>query len=214
MPPVASTMAAAAEEPEPAALAVVAQRPDDPIAVGEQPQHGALHVHVDALVDAVVLQGADHLETRAVAHVREPRILVPAEVALEDPAVGRAVEQGAPRLELAHPRGRLLGVQLGHAPVVDVLPAAHGVGEVDLPAVAVVHVGQGRGHAALRHHRVRLAEERLAHQADAHARAGRGDGRAQAGAARADHEHVVLERLVIAQRSRQSVQMPIEQSRM
>jgi hypothetical protein len=52
----------------------------------------------------------------------------------------RAIEDGAPRLELAHAVGRLLGVQLGHAPVVEVLAAAHRVGEVHLPAVAVVDV--------------------------------------------------------------------------
>ena len=59
------------------------------------------HVHVDALMDAVILQRADHLEAGAIADVREPRIAVAAEVALEDAAVGRAVEQRAPRLELA-----------------------------------------------------------------------------------------------------------------
>ena len=95
---------------------------------------------VDALVDAVVLQRADHLQAGAVADVRQPRIAVAAEVALQDAAVLRAVEDRAPGLQLAHAVGRLLGVQLGHAPVVEVLAAAHRVGEVDLPAVAIVDV--------------------------------------------------------------------------
>ena len=152
----------AAVQPEPPALAVVAQRARDAPAAGEQAEHGALHVHVHALVDAVVLQRPDHLQAGAVAHVGQPGILVPAEVALEDAAVGGAVEQRAPRLQLAHPVRRLLRVQLGHAPVVDVLPAAHGVGEVHLPAVAVVHVGQRRRDPALGHHGVRLPQQRLA----------------------------------------------------
>ena len=84
------------------------------------------------LMDCMILERTDHLEARAVAHVREARILVAAEVALKDPAVGGAVEQRAPRLELAHASRRLLRVQLGHPPVVEVLAAAHGVAEVHL----------------------------------------------------------------------------------
>ena len=148
-------------------------------------------------MDAVILQRADHLEAGAVADVREPRIAVAAEVALQDPAVRRAVEDRAPGFELAHAIRRFLGVQLGHAPVVDVLPAAHRVGEVHLPAVAVVDVGERRGDAAFGHDRVRLAEQRLADQPDRDAR-GRGfDRRAQAGAAGADDEDVVFVCLVI-----------------
>ena len=188
----------AAVQPEPPALAVVPQRAGHPAAVGEDPEHRALHVHVDALVDAVVLQRADHLQPGAVAHVRQAGILVPAEVALEDAAVGGAVEQRAPRLQLPHPVRRLPRVQLGHPPVVDVLPAAHRVGEVHLPAVAVVHVAQRGRHAALGHHGVRLAQERLADQADLHARRGRGDRRPQPRAAGADDQDVVLERLVVS----------------
>ena len=82
---------------EPAPLAVVAERARDPAAVGEQPEHGALHVHVDALMDAVVLQRPDHLQAGPVAHVREARILVPAEVALENPAVRSCGRTARPR---------------------------------------------------------------------------------------------------------------------
>ena len=149
----------------------------------------------------MVLERANHLQSGAIADVREPRILVPAEVALEDAAVLGAIEQRAPRFELAHPVRRFLRVQLGHAPVVDVLSAAHGVGEVDLPAVAVVDVGQRRGDAAFRHHGVRLAEERLADESDRCAGAGRCDRGAEAGAAGADDQDVVLEGLVVSHRS-------------
>ena len=159
-----------AEHLEAAALALVAERAGDAVAVLEQRDDRALHVHVDALMDAVILQRADHLEAGAVADVGEPRIAVAAEVALEDAAVLGAIEDRAPRLELADAVGRFLRVQLRHAPVVDVLAAAHRVGEVDLPVVAVVDVGQRRGDAAFGHHRVRLAEQRLADQADRDAR--------------------------------------------
>ena len=113
-------------------------------------------------MDAVILERADHLEARAIADVREARIAMAAEVALQDAAVLRAIEHRAPGFELAHASGRFLRVQLGHAPVVQVLAAAHRVGEVHAPAVAVVDVGHRRGHAAFGHDGVRLAEQRLA----------------------------------------------------
>ena len=129
----------------------------------------------------------------------------------------RAIEHRAPGFELADAIGRFLGVQLGHAPVVDVLAAAHRVGEVHLPAVAVVDVGQRRGHAAFGHDGVRLAEQRLADQADLDAGRRGFDGRAQAGAAGADDEDVVVSMTYsgkgCSQRVRKSVQMPIEQRR-
>ena len=214
MPPVASTTALAAKQLEAPALALVAERADDAVAVLQQRDDRALHVHVDALVDAVILQRADHLEAGAVADVGQARIAVAAEVALEDAAVLRAVEHRAPGLELAHAVGRFLRVQLGHAPVVHVLAAAHGVGEVDPPVVAVVDVGQRRGDAALGHHRVRLAEQRLADQPDRDAGRRRLDRRPQARAAGADHQHVVLVRLIVGHHKiLQSDQTPIEHSR-
>ena len=96
------------------------------------------------LMDAVILQCADHLQAGAVADVRQPRISVAAEVALKNPAVLGAIEQRAPCLEFAHAIGRLLGVQFRHAPVVEVLAAAHRVGEMNAPVVAIVDVGQAR----------------------------------------------------------------------
>jgi hypothetical protein len=141
-------------------LALVSERPGDALSILEEARHGALHVHLDVpLVDRVVLERADHLETRPVAHVRESRIAMTAEIPLKDAPIGSAVEQRAPGLELPHAVRRLLGVQLGHAPVVDVLPAAHRVREVDAPAVPIIDVRQRRRDTALGHHRVRLAEQ-------------------------------------------------------
>ena len=151
----------------------------------------ALHVHVDAQVNRVILKRADHLEAGAVADMREARILVAAEVALEDAPVGRAVEDRSPRLELTHAVRRLLRVQLRHPPVVEILAAAHRVGEMHLPVVAVVDVGERGRDAAFGHHRVRLAEQRFADETDARAGIGGFDRGAQACAAGADDENVV-----------------------
>ena len=140
----------------------------------------------------LVLQRADQLEAGAVADVHEAPVRVPAERALRHLPVGRAVEDAAPLLELAHAVGRLLRVQLGHVPVVEVLAAEHRVLEVHLPVVLGRDVAERRRDAALRHHRVRLAEQRLADERRPRAVLGGGDRRAQPGAAGADHDHVVV----------------------
>ncbi len=153
-----------------------------------------LGVEMDPLVDAVILERADHLEAGAVPRVRETRIAMPAEVSLEDASVLRAIEDGAPRLELAHAIGRFLRVELGHAPLVQVLPATHRVGEVHLPRIAIVDVPERRRHTAFGHDRVRLPEEALAHHTDVHAGRGSFDRRAETRATGANHQNVVLMR--------------------
>ena len=128
-----------------------------------------LHVHFDALMNAVILQRADHFETRAVADVREARIAMAAEVALQNLAVFGAIENRAPGFELMHALGRFFGMQFRHAGIVQILPAAHGVGEMHAPVVAVVDIAHGRRHAAFRHHRVRFAQQRFANHSRLHA---------------------------------------------
>ena len=105
-----------------------------------------------------------------------------------------------------------LGVQFRHPPVVDVLAAAHRVGEMDLPAVAVVDVGERCRDAAFGHDGVRLAEERFAEQPDLHPRRRRLDCGPEPGPARANDEHIVLVSLA-TQMILQSVSTPIEHSR-
>ena len=147
-------------------------------------------------VHGAVLQRPDELEAGAVADVGQARVGVGTERPLVDAALPGAVEHGAPPLQLEHALRRFLGVQLRHAPVVDELAALHRVGEVDLPRVLVGDVVHRRRDPALGHHRVGLAEQRLAD--DQHARAGlrRRDRAAQAGAAGTEDEHVGLDRLV------------------
>ena len=151
----------------------------------------------DALMDAVILQRADHFQAGAVADVGQARITMAAEIALQNPAVLGAVEHRAPGFQFADAVRRFLGVQFGHAPVVEVLAAAHGVGEMDAPVVAVVDVAQRRRHAAFGHDGVRLAQQRFADQPDLDARRRGFDGGAQTRAARADDQDVVFKGFVI-----------------
>ena len=110
-------------------------------------------------LDDLLLEGADHLQAGAVADMGEARVLMATEVALADLAVGGAVEESAVGLELPDALGRFLGVQLCHAVLVQELAAAHGVAEVDAPAVVLVDVRHGSSDATLGHDGVRLAEE-------------------------------------------------------
>ena len=187
---------ASLEHAEAAALAIVAERPDDARALVQEGDDRELHVDVEAAVNPVILKRPDQLEAGAIADVREAWIFVAAKIALQDAAIRRAIEERAPGLELAHAIGRFPGVELGHPPVVDVLAAAHGVGEVHLPAVAVVDVGKRRRDAAFGHDRVRLPEKRFAEQSDFDPGRRRFDCRAEPGSACADDEHIVLVSLV------------------
>ena len=165
-------------------------------------------------MDPVILQGADHLETGPVPHVGQPRIAVAAEVPLQDSPVLGPVEQRSPGLQLAHARGSLFGVELGHSPVIQVLAPAHRVGEVDSPGIPLIHVGQCRGDASLRHYRVGLPEKRLAHQPHRNLGGRRRDGGAQPRASGADDQHIVLVGLDLRhQKNLQSDQRPSDSIR-
>ncbi len=141
----------------------------------------------------MILEGADHFETGAVTDVSQARIFVTAKVTLQDAAVFGAVEERPPGLELADAFGGFFGMELGHAPVVEVLASAHGVGEVDAPAVAVVDVGESCGNASLGHDGVGLAEEGFADDSDFSAKGCCFNGCTQACATRADDQNIVGE---------------------
>ena len=181
------------ENLESAALAVISESANHPLAILEQRQNAKFHVDINTAMNAMVLERANHFQPGAIPHVRQPCILVSAEIALQDAAIGRAVEHCSPGFQLAHTRGGFLRVQLGHAPVIDILPAAHGIGEMDFPIVPVVHIGQRGGDAAFGHDRVGFAKERLANQAHRDPGSRGLDGGTQPGAAGADDQNVVLD---------------------
>jgi hypothetical protein len=114
----------------------------------------------------VVLQCSDHLETGTIADVRKARIFVAAEVPLQNPAILGAIEHRAPRLELTHTSRRLFRVQLSHSPIIYILAASHRIGEMHLPVIAIINIGQRCRDAAFRHYRVRLAEKTFANHPD------------------------------------------------
>jgi hypothetical protein len=152
-------------------------------------------VKIDALVHTVVLERADQLEPGAVSDVRQARVTMAAEVALVDQTIGGAVEHGAPILQLTHARWRLLGVELRHAPDVEELAAAHGVSEMDFPAVFGADVCESRCHAALGHDGVGLTQEALRDHPGAQTLRAAFDRRSQPCAACTDDEHLMFDGL-------------------
>ncbi len=117
-------------------------------------------------MNAMILKCADHLQAGTVSDMRQTGILVTAKVALENAAIVCPVKERAPRLQLTHALGSLAGMKFGHSPVVEILASPHGVGEMDLPAVPLVNVGQSRSDAALGHDRMGFAQKRFADDAD------------------------------------------------
>src|SRR5918912_793698 len=97
-------------------------------------------MHIDTLVYAMVLQGPDHLQSGAISYVRQPGISVSSEVPLQNAPILRPVEDSTPRLQFFHAIWSFFGMQLGHAPLIDILAAAHRIGEMDPPIVAIIHI--------------------------------------------------------------------------
>ena len=214
IPPVAKMTAAGPEHAKGPVFTVVPERSDHARSVLEQPGDRALLKVLHSLMDAVILERTDQLETRTVSHVCESRMGVAPEVALEDLPLLGPVEHRAPRFQLPYAIRRFLRVELGHAPTVDVLSAPHGVGEVHLPTIAFIHVGQGRRHAALGHDRMGLPQEALRYHGHGGSRHGHLDGRSQAGTPTADDEHVVgMTRVLPHQKILTSVRIPMEHRR-
>ena len=119
-------------------------------------------------------------------------------ISLKDLPVFSTVENGPPGFEFSNAVGCFFCVKLRHSPVVHVLPAAHRVGEMHFPIVAVVDVAEGRRHPALGHYGMGFAEQRFADQTDANARRGRLDRGTQACTTSTDYEYVMFERCVFS----------------
>jgi hypothetical protein len=88
-------------------------------------------------------------------------------------------------------------MQFRHAPVIQVLAAAHGVGKVNAPVISIVHIPHRSRHATFRHYGVRLTEKRFRNDRNLHTRSRSFDGGAQTGATCADDQNIVLMRDVL-----------------
>src|SRR5688500_16415035 len=110
-------------------------------------------------MNSKILQGADHLKSRSIAHVRKPGIFMSAEVSLKDPAVISSVEDCTPSLKFSYSVGRFFCVKLGHSPIVQVLSAPHSVSEVHFPVITVINICQRSSTSTFCHHCVCLAQE-------------------------------------------------------
>src|SRR5712671_2797711 len=121
------------EHLESPAIAIISERAGNPVSVLEQRNDRAFHVHIDRLMNGVILECANDFQSGAIADVREARIFVSAEIALKDPAVSGSVEHRAEGFELVHAIRRFLRVELRHPPVIEVLASTHRVREVNLP---------------------------------------------------------------------------------
>src|SRR5437667_9568285 len=198
------------EYDEAAALAPIRKRARNAAAVHQQPGDRAFHVDVNSLLDAAILQRANHFEASAVAHVTKPLERVPAKGTLQDVSAFGAVEESAPLFEFANAIGGLLSMKLGHAPVVQKFSAAHRVAKMSLPTVGGIHVGHGRGNPAFGHYGVSFSEKRFADHADGSALRERFDRGPQPGAASANNQNVVFAGLVIcSERSLRSRNAPL-----
>jgi hypothetical protein len=155
-------------------------------------------VDLNALMDAVILQRPDHFESGTITHVRQTRISMATEIPLENLALFGAIENRAPGLEFLHPVRSLFGMQFRHSRIVQILAAAHRIGKMDAPVIAIVDISHRRGHAAFCHNRVRFAQQRFADQSYLDSGTRRFDRSPQTGAASANYENVVVVLLIFS----------------
>src|SRR5207247_10413477 len=115
-------------------------------------------------MNTVILKGADHLQTRAVADMGQSRIPVASKVSLKNISLWGPVENGAPRFQLTDACRGLFRVDFGHTPDVQVLAPAHRIREMNFPIVGQVDRAHHCRDAAFCHYRLRSAEQSLASQ--------------------------------------------------
>jgi hypothetical protein len=120
-----------------------------------------------------------------------------AEIALQDAAILRTIEQRTPSFEFAHTRRSFPGMELSHTPVIQILASAHGVGKVNAPAVPIVNIGHGRSDSTFCHHGMGFAKKRLRHDRDFCARSRSLYRSAQPRASRSDDHDIMLVRDVL-----------------
>ena len=127
----------------------------------------------------------------------ETRIFMAAEISLQDATVPGAIENCAPGFKLADAIRRFLGMQFSHPPIVDVLAAAHRIGEMHFPVITIIHIGQRSGDATFSHDGVGFAEKRLTNESNPNSGRGCFNGGTQPSAPRADYQNIVFARFVI-----------------
>src|SRR6267143_181581 len=96
---------------------------------------------------AAVLQRANHLEPGAIADVTETFEGMAPKGALQNLAITGAIKKRSPLFEFTHALRRFLSMNLGHAPVVQKLAAAHRVAKMRAPVVRRVDIGHRGGDA-------------------------------------------------------------------
>ena len=157
-------------------------------------------------MNAVVLQRADQFQPGAVADVRQARIAVAAEIALQNFAVLACGRKPRPRLRVrARAPGASLACSSAMRQLLTYWPPRMVSAKWTRQLSRSSTLPMRRRHAAFGHDRVRLAEQRFADQPDFHARRRGFDGRAQTRAARADDQHVVFKCFVIGGHRKNSV---------
>src|SRR5581483_1556971 len=186
-----------AEQMKSSAFAVVAKCSGDSVAIFQERDDRVLHEYIEAEMDSVVLQGTNHLKASSVTDMGQPWISMSTKVSLQNSAVAGAIKKRTPRLQFADASGRFFGMQLCHPPIVQVLSAAHGVGKMHAPVVAIVYVPHGRRDAAFGHNCVSFAEQRFRDNRDRDPGCRSLDRRPQPSASRADYQHIMLMRDVL-----------------
>src|SRR5262245_18251027 len=105
-------------------------------------------------MDSLVLQCANHLKTSSIADMYESWIFVSAKVSLKNSSVFGSIKQCSPCIQLTNPIWCFLCMQFGHAPLIEILSAAHRICKMYFPVIAIIHICHCCSYTTFSHHRV------------------------------------------------------------
>jgi hypothetical protein len=154
------------ESLEPSSLSIVRKSTSASAPIHKELADCDFHVHIDPLMDPMILEGTNHFEARTVTNMCQSRVRVSAEITLVDKPVWSAVHERAPAFQFSHTFRCFLCVQFRHPPSIEIVPTSHRVGKMDFPTVSVINIGKGRSNAPFSHNGMGFPEQRFADQAN------------------------------------------------
>src|SRR6266545_2216467 len=98
-----------------------------------------------------ILKCADHLEPGAIPNMTKTLESMTAKGTLQDVAIAGAIKERAPLFQFTNTIGSFLRMNLGHAPVVQKLPAAHRIAKMRAPIIRSVDIRHRRRNTTLSH---------------------------------------------------------------
>src|SRR6266487_1663523 len=149
-------------------------------------------MHFHSLVNAIILQSANHFQSCTIADMCEPRIFMTTKISLKNFSIFGSVKQCPPRLQFFYSVRGFFSMQFRHSPVVDVLSTTHGVSKMYFPVITFVNITQCSRNSSFSHYGVGFPKKRFADQTDRNAVCRCFNSSTKTGTTSTDHKYIVV----------------------